>query len=171
MNEIKLKLIKHNPSVFPVEMLGVRNFDFEDPMYNPIALSNAMQLFCFDNGYMGISANQLNIPLNIIYVMGLQSACFNPKIVDCSETQIEYEETLSTIEHPFSIKIKRPETIKVRYADAFGEIDTYVFTGLTARVFQRKIDVLNGVKLRDRVSQYHWDKAMKKYWNSRTSKM
>lgn len=163
MSDIPIKLIKHKPWEFPTEFLGSRNFDFNDPMYNPIELSNEMQLFCYKHGYMGIAANQLSIPLNVIYVLGRESACFNPKIVDVSENTLKFAETLATIDKPFAVEITRPETIKVRFADAFGEVDTYVFTGLTSLVFQRKIDILNGVKLRDRVSQYHWDKAIKKY--------
>src|SRR5690606_4878766 len=94
------------------------------------------------------------------YIRGFESACFNPKIVDYGNLTIGMEEVSSSIED-FIIKITRPETIRVRWTNAFGDTHTHVYSGITARAFQRKMDFLNGKKLIDQANRYHRNKAIK----------
>ena len=42
------------------------------------------------------------------------------------------------------VKVKRPVKIKVRYANALGEVDTHIYQGLTARIFLHEMDHVNG---------------------------
>lgn len=164
---MNLEVIKLTPSQpLPIEMLGVKKFDFENPLFDPIELSNALQLMTFETQSMGLAANQLGYCTNVFFLRGLESACFNPKIVDTGEDEEVLEETTASIPG-LIIKIKRKQTIRVRFTDALNNTNTHIFSGLTARVFQRKMDYLNGIRLVDRANQYHKDQAIKNWNNER----
>ena len=164
---MNLEVIKLTPSqALPVEMLGSKPFDFDNPYMDPVELSNILQLMTFEEQAMGLAANQLGFNVNVLYVRGLPTACFNPKIVDTGEDEAVLEETTASIPG-FVISIKRKQTIRVRYTDAFNDTGTHIFSGLTARVFQRKMDYLNGIRLVDQAHQYHKDKAVKDWMNDK----
>lgn len=158
---MNLEVIKLTPSQpLPSEMLGVKSFDFDNPYMDPVDLSNILQLMTFESKSMGLAANQLGFGVSVFYIRGLETACFNPKIIDTGEDEDTLEETTASIPG-LIIKIKRKQTIRVRYTDAFNQTDTHIFSGLTSRVFQRKMDYLNGIRLIDRANKYHRDKAVK----------
>lgn len=137
-------------------------FDFQDDTYDPIELSNQMQTLVHDFGLISISGPQIGIDKRVIYVRGMESAMFNPKIVDSSEGQSVLDEVSSSIPDMI-IKIKRPDVIRCRWTNAFGETNTYVYSGLTSRSIQRKIDYLNGIRLIDRAHKYHREQAISRW--------
>src|SRR5690606_35330074 len=91
----------------------------------------------------------------------MESALFNPVIVDQSESEI-YMEELSASYPNLVIRIKRPEIVKVRWTNALGVIDMQVFSGLTARTIQRKMDFIEGKLFIDKATKYHRDLAFKR---------
>lgn len=139
------------------------SFDFTNPYpdNDPVKLSNKLQMTVHENNWIALSAPQVGIPLRVFYIKGFESAFFNPKIVDQSETQVYMEEVSSTFPG-LIVKIKRPEVIRIRWTNAKNDTNTNVYTGMTARVIQRKIDYLDGIHFTKRATKYHRDQALKR---------
>jgi peptide deformylase len=62
------------------------------------------------------------------------------------------------------VKIKRPKDIRCRFQTPNGDVLTKQFTGMTARIFQHEMDLINGVIFYNRANRYHKEQALKK-WN------
>jgi len=140
-------------------------FNFENPQMDPVELfENLRDTMCHNNG-VGLSAPQVGISLRVFVVgnpadVGSVIPVFNPKIVD-------YVGELSTIEEGcltfpgLYVKVRRPETIRVRYTTQENVTDTIKFDGYTARVFQHEYDHLDGILYTSRANRYHLEKAQK----------
>ena len=137
----------------------VPDFDFQDPLIDPIEFAFSLVHTMVTNKGIGLAANQLGLPYRA-FVMQAQPfiVCYNPKIVDMSIKQIVLEEGCLSYEGLF-IKIKRPESIKVRYTEPNGEIQTRMLVGLSSRIFQHELDHLNGLLFIDRATRYHKEQA------------
>lgn len=136
------------------------NFEGDNPRL-PIWLSNSLAMTCYENRVMGLAASQVGIYTRAIYISGIDTALFNPNIIDQSSDE-EYMEESTSIYPGLIIKVKRPKVIKVRYFDALGDAHTEIYNGLTARTIQRKIDLLNGISVKHRATKYHRDQAEKR---------
>ena len=86
--------------------------------------------------------------------------CFNPKVVDTSSEQLYLEEGCLSFPE-FILKVKRPKKIKVRYTEPNGNVETKVFDGMTARVFQHELDHLDGIVYTSRANKIHLEQARK----------
>jgi peptide deformylase len=139
----------------------VPDFDFEEPPIDPIELTYSLVHTMVTNKGIGLAANQLGLPYRV-FAMQAQPfiVCFNPRIVDMSVNQILLEEGCLTFPN-LIVKIKRPESIRVRFAQPNGEIKTEMFTGLSARIFQHELDHLNGIVFVDRATRYHKEQALR----------
>lgn len=152
--------------IYPIELgkmnFGINeSFDFKNHQIDPIYLSNSLMMTVHSvPGRTGLSAPQVNIPLDVIYVYGFASAMFNPKIVDRSEGTSYLEEVSCTFPK-LVLKIKRPDVIRVRWTNCIGETQTDVFSGLTARIIQRKVDFLEGMLPQGRATKFHRNQAFK----------
>ncbi len=60
-----------------------------------------------------------------------------------------------------AVKVKRYQSIRLRYTRPNGEIVTETYAGLTASVIQHEIDHLDGILYYERASRYHRDQAFK----------
>jgi peptide deformylase len=87
--------------------------------------------------------------------------CFNPEIIEESEEIILMEEGCLSYPGLF-VKIKRPKTIKVKFADHTGEYKTETFDGITARCFLHELDHMNGINFLQRANSIHRKQALKK---------
>jgi peptide deformylase len=163
MEKIATKMITLTPNqTLPDEMLNPAVFDFTNPPIHPIILSNTMQEFTYENDGLSVAANQIGVNLRVVYLRGMESACFNPKITEWGdESQVLEEMSLSVPR--LIVKIKRVVTLRCRYTDAFGNTHVQVFSGMTARALQQAIDSLDGIRLIDRASLFHREKALKEY--------
>lgn len=139
----------------------VRNFDFSNHQTDPIQLSNDMQLLTHEFKLVGVCAPQVGYDLNVIYILGMESALFNARVVEESSTQVYMEEVSGSCPD-LIVKIKRPETIRVRYANAIGDMKTEIFSGITARTILRKMDMIKGINLLQRANRFHRDQALKR---------
>lgn len=129
----------------PILHTKIEPFDFSNPGIDPIVLANRLIVTMNNNNGIGLSANQCGLPYRV-FVMRSEptKVCFNPKILVASDEIVSLEE--GCISYPFLfVKIKRPVWIRVRYADAFGEVHTERFIGMTARCFQHEYDHLEGI--------------------------
>jgi len=118
----------------------------------------------YDNNAICLTAPQIGIPLRIFAMRGAPEnfVCFNPRVVMPSEQEVRLDEISLTFPG-LTVKIKRPQHCKVRFATPNGEIRTETYTGMTARVFQHCMDFLDGELFYHKANPIHRDQAMKKW--------
>lgn len=136
-------------------------FDFRNPIVDPVELYTDLAETMRENEGMGLSANQIGVRTRA-FVMRADEiiGVFNPRVVDVSSETVILEEGCLSYPNLF-VKIKRPKSIKVRFATPDGEISTKTFTGMTARVFLHELDHLDGIAHTSRANRYHLEQAKK----------
>jgi peptide deformylase len=145
-----------------------QQFDFANPPQDPYELAKVMIEKMNDFKGIGLSANQVGIPYRVFVMRGLEHnfACFNPKLVFKSDEENLLEE--GCLSFPgVNVKLKRSNTVRLRFQTPSGGIDTKTFDGLTARVVQHELDHLNGILFFNRANKYHRDKALKGFYNGK----
>jgi len=140
------------------------DFNFDNPIIDPVELEKSMieAMFLYDG--IGLAANQVGVPYRVFAMRGSPEnfVCFNPKIVQPSETVVSLEEGCLTFPG-LAVKIKRPQHIRVRFTKPNNETITRQFTGMTARIFQHELDHLDGIVFYNRANRFHRDKALEKW--------
>lgn len=89
----------------------------------------------------------------------------NPVVVDQSDNIVTLEEFAANMPVG-TIKIARPDSIRVRYSDVNGNKTTQVFHGVSCRLVQQQLDYLDGITPLDRAGYVRREsilKALKKY--------
>jgi peptide deformylase len=95
-----------------------------------------------------------------IFVMGNKDklyACINPEIIEADGNIMDQEGCLSFPE--LWLRVRRADTIKVKYQNALGGIIETEFSGLISRVYQHESDHLNGVCFDTRVGKLSLEMA------------
>lgn len=114
-------------------------------------------------GGIGLSANQVGLPLNMC-VIELHSSnpmiMLNPRIIDRSEKTMVSEEGCLSLPGA-GLKVERWAEVTVEYEDVTGETQTVEAKGLLSACLQHEIDHLMGILMINRVSGYHKEKALK----------
>ena len=141
-------------------------FNFSAPITGAVRLSNSLQMATFNNNFLGLAAPNIGFLTRVIYIRGMESAMFNPRIVETSEEQSILEETVINMPG-LIVKVKRPNHIQVRWQDAMGDTHNSPFTGLTSREIQRNIDYLDAISPLDRATPYYKKSALKKWEKNR----
>ena len=137
-------------------------FDFTNSPTDPIQLAKDLTETMLSNNGIGISANQCGLPYRVFAMKSNPVfVCYNPKIVDISQEALYLEEGCLTYPN-YYVKIKRPKKIKVRFTMPNGQVETRIFDGMTARIFQHELDHLDGVLFMSRATLYHRQQAEKK---------
>ena len=85
---------------------------------------------------------------------------YNPRIVDISEEHVILDE-IDVLYPGIICKVKRPKSIKARFANIDGEILTRKFSGMTARLFQQSVDILNGIRFYDKANYLNKNRTLK----------
>lgn len=112
-----------------------------------------------DHSAIAISGPQIGVRDPII-VLASGDVLISPMIVDRSDEYIELEET--DFRFPgVAVKRERPLWIRVRYTDGNGVVGTSKFVGMTARLIQQHMDVLDGIGFLDNLSEFHRERALK----------
>jgi peptide deformylase len=140
-----------------------QKFDFVNPPFDPIEFAKNLIRIMYDNNGIGLAANQIGVPYSIFAMRASPEnfVCFNPKIIDTSQTQIVLEEGCLT--YPgIVVKIKRPQHIRVRFNTPNGDTLTKKFTGMTARIFQHEYEHLQGGRFFDSLSSLKKEMLIKK---------
>jgi peptide deformylase len=137
-------------------------FDFGAPEIEPNELASRLVETLRTKPAYGISANQCGIKARM-FVMGAGEeyvAFFNPRIVS---TEGETHMAESCVTFPLlNLHITRPATIHVEYQDWMGTPRTATYNGISARIFQHQLDLLNGVLYTERVKPLALQMAVKK---------
>ena len=145
----------------PILKEATPTFDFQNPPTDPIELAHDLAQTLIQNNGIGLAAPQIGLPYRAFAMMGEKIiVCFNPKIVDTSTEQLYLEEGCLSFPE-FILKVKRPKKIKVRYTEPNGNVETKVFDGMTARVFQHELDHLDGIVYTSRANKIHLEQARK----------
>jgi peptide deformylase len=158
-----MKIIK-----FPDDILRERmpEFDFSNPVVDPITLEKEMIETMFANNGMGLSANQVGIRARV-FVIGHKAspetaqAFFNPEIVATVDKIEDLEEGCLSFPNVY-VNIKRPTKILARWQNAHGGWQESEFQDYDCKCFLHELDHLEGIVFRDRVSQLKWVLAVKK---------
>jgi|688.fasta_scaffold157835_3 peptide deformylase len=150
----------------PLLRIASEDYDFENSEIPPMALYELLRNKMCELKTLGLSAPQLGI-MSRVFVFGNPDEpdsimpVFNPKIVNTGDDHTVYEEQCSTFPGLF-LKIKRPTTIRMRYTNLNGDVETHNFQGMTARVAQHEVDHLDGVLFTDRANLYHLQQAKRR---------
>lgn len=146
----------------PILRTRSENFDFNNPPVDPNVLSRDLLETMYALDGIGLAANQVGLP-HRVFVMRAETpfACFNPRIILYDTKTLELEEGCLTFPG-LTIKVKRPSSIKVRFATPSGNIVTHEFAGMTARQFCHETAHLNGEFFFDGIGRLKMDVAIKK---------
>jgi peptide deformylase len=138
-------------------------FSFTNPPFDPVELANDLVRYMYEVNAVSLAAIQVGIKYRIFAMRGLPQnfVVINPRIVMPSNELIELEETSVTYQN-LIIKKTRPRHVKVRFALPNSEIKTETFSGITARVFQQNMDLLQGDRFWKGISKLKFDMAKKK---------
>lgn len=149
----------------PILKQETSKFDFENPPEDPEELSKYMAELMVEKRGVGLAAPQIGLPYSV-FVVGdpnnIESvmAFFNPKIVDFSENLVYYQE--GCLSYPdLILKIKRPDGVRLRFTDQFGQTTTTKYAGVTARIIQHEYDHLQGSVFIQKANRYHLEQAKK----------
>lgn len=117
-------------------------FDVANPPVNIIDFANAMLHTMNHYGGVGLAAPQCGFPFRM-FVMAGGIVCINPVIVESSKTPVREKEGCLSFPGLY-LPITRPDTIKIKYTNEFGNRIEVVWTGATARIAQHEFDHLEG---------------------------
>lgn len=124
---------------------------FDDDLRN--TLEEMVKTMKLANG-IGLAANQVGIDKRF-FVLGINEneiiKVVNPEILEFGTEIVEYEEGCLSIPGIYK-KVKRPETVKVRYYDENQNVYEKELTGILSRAFQHEYDHIEGVLFVDRIS-------------------
>ena len=130
---------------------------------DPAEIEQAMiELMDKHYGY-GIAANQVGFDRRVIVIQPKEQqafALFNPEII---ESNGEYEAEEGCLSFPgLFIKVKRFDSVTVKYVDKQQKECTIKLTGMDAKCIQHELDHLDGICFITRVSKLKLDLARKR---------
>lgn len=145
----------------PLMRTKLEEFDFSNPPVHPAELANQLIETMLASSGLGLSANQCGLPYRVFVMHSSPTkVCFNPRIVTVSRDVQLMDEGCLSFPNLF-VKVKRPQRVKVRYQDAFGETHTEHFIGMTARVFLHEFDHMEGKTYKQRANPIHLEWALR----------
>lgn len=140
------------------------NFDFNNPLCDPVELAVKLNECMKNNNGLGLSACQVGIPLRV-FVMRVDGedpyALFNPRIVNQSDNILSMKE--GCLSFPFLfLSVRRPDAVRIRYQTANGQTTTQQFIGMSARVALHEMDHMEGITYLNRASSFETQRALRK---------
>ena len=154
----------------PILKKVMPDFNFDDPITDPVELVEKMHEVRKEDGGIGLAAPQIGVETRVVVIGmgGLQSegvedfakAFFNPEITEFSKTQEYMVEGCLSFPGLF-VKVKRPTEITFTYEDEDGTKYYDHLSGITARILQHEIDHLNGITFDTKANRIHLQKAKK----------
>ena len=150
------------PTNDPLLSTKLENFDFKNPPVDPVELVEDMLGHMRHFGGIGLSANQLGLPYRVFVTEGDPGfACFNPRITAFAGDEVLMDE--GCLSYPgLYIKKKRPEMIRVRFFDPYGNPVVKRFNGMTSRIFQHEMEHMEGENYLDGVNNLVLQRAKRK---------
>lgn len=150
----------------PVLRTKIPDFDFSNPIVDPVELEQSMIATMFAHDGIGLAANQVGVQARM-FVMGHKDhhnaaqAFFNPLVVANVDDIEDLEEGCLSFPGIY-VNIKRPKKILARWQNSRGEWQESEFDGYNCKCFLHELDHLEGIVFQDRVSALKWALAVKK---------
>ncbi len=150
----------------PILFEKMPDFDFSNPIMDPVELEKSMLEIMYRHDGIGLAANQVGIRTRM-FVMGHKEnpeagqAFFNPMIVANTDNIDELEEGCLSFPGIY-VNIKRPKAIKARWQNSKGDWEEGEFDGYNCKCFLHEFDHLEGITFKDRTSQLKWALGVKK---------
>jgi len=155
--------------ITPIMVDPTKPFDFteEGSKDKAIALAKDLVETMLHAPGIGLAANQIGEPYRVFAFCDLNNeepqppkVIFNPVYEGFSQNIVMLEE--GCLSFPGLIaNIGRPDTIKVKYQDVYGEEYISVVSGMNSRIWQHEIDHLDGILYFNRVPRISRDRALK----------
>ncbi len=142
------------------------DFDFSNPIMDPVELEKLLLSTMFANNGIGLASPQIGIKTRV-FSMGHSLmpenslAMFNPIVLEARDEFQDVEEGCLSFPNIYA-KIKRPKWILVKYQTSTGEEKTEKMEGYNCKCFLHELDHLDGIVMKDRLSQLKWSLAIKK---------
>ena len=150
-------LLEGNPFLYKT----LPQLDFSTNQVDLDILCSTMYNTMIENNGMGLAANQVGVEQRVFIMDNEERYYFNPKIVsESNELCIDKEGCLSF--PGLFMKVKRPDTVGVKYLDIQQKECIIKLVGFHARVFLHEYDHLQGITFDQRVSKMRLDMAKKK---------
>lgn len=159
VNELKLV-----PETNDVLNIPLNEFNFSDPIFDPVVFAAKLHNCMIKNDGLGLSACQVGWPYKIfsMRVDGNEPyVLFNPRIVSQSENIVTMKEGCLSFPLLY-LNVKRPDAVRIRFQTSNGEIATQHFIGMSARVALHEMDHMNGITFVTRASSFEAQRALRK---------
>ena len=148
----------------PILRQRCEEFDFSNPPCDPIQLAKDLNDTMIAADGLGLSANQVGLPYRV-FVMRIENnepfALFNPKIVSTSDNFIPMKEGCLSFPLLY-LNVKRPDSLRVRYTDQYGDTNTQRFIGMSARIVLHEYDHMEGKVFTQAASKFEANRALRK---------
>lgn len=148
----------------PILRQRCEEFDFSNPPCDPIQLAKDLNETMIAADGLGLSANQVGLPYRV-FVMRIENnepfALFNPKIVSTSDNFIPMKEGCLSFPLLY-LNVKRPDSLRVRYTNQYGDTNTQRFIGMSARIVLHEYDHMEGKVFTQAASKFEADRALRK---------
>ena len=113
-------------------------------------------------GGIGLSANQVGLPYRVFVMEGDPGfVCFNPVVTASAGEEVMLDEGCLTYPGLY-VKKKRPNLIRVRFQDPFGNPCVKKFTGMSARIFQHEYEHMEGLNFLEGIGDFALRRAREK---------
>lgn len=125
-----------------------------------------------DKGGIGLSANQVGLPLNMCVIaihINDVKILLNPRIIKMSDKMEKSDEGCLSLPGCMVV-VNRHQKVTVEYETVTAETETLEATGILSKCLQHEIDHLNGILMINRLSEYHKSKALKAIHKFKKSK-
>lgn len=146
------------------ELLSTKleRFNFNEPPIDPVELASDLLKHMRYYGGIGLSANQLGLPYRVFAMEGNPGfVCYNPTITAVGDDDVSLDE--GCLSYPgLWLKIRRPQNIRVRFQDPYGNVCVKKFSGMTARIFLHEYEHMEGEHFINNVSRLALDRARNK---------
>jgi peptide deformylase len=151
------------PETSPVLLQECKEFDFNNPPFDPKEFAQALHDKMVESDGLGLSANQVGIPYRV-FVMRTGNepfVIFNPKIVDVSDKELVMKEGCLSFPLLY-LNVKRPDGVRIRYQKEDGSTTTEKFIGMTARIALHEFDHMIGKVYTQKASSFETQRALRK---------
>lgn len=148
----------------PILRQPCQEFDFSNPPCDPVQLAKDLNDTMISLDGLGLSANQVGYNYRV-FVLRIENnepfALFNPKIVSTSDNIITMKEGCLSFPLLF-LNVKRPDALRVRFTNQYGETNTQRFIGMSARVVLHEYDHMEGKVFTQAASKFEAERALRK---------
>jgi peptide deformylase len=125
-----------------------------------------------DKGGIGLSANQVGLPLNMCVIeltANDPKIMLNPRIIKQSDKMVNSKEGCLSLPGAL-VTVSRHQKITIEYEDVKGETQTLEAINLLSCCIQHEIDHLKGILMINRVTEFQKAKALKALTKYKRSK-